>query len=143
MIRCNEKREIVGGNRLFEDFFNQLKEYAGNTSHIESIIIVGSYARGTNKESSDLDLVVITSNKSGMVEHPDFIQNFGAVHKQQVEYYGACTSIRVWYKDGKEVEFGIVDPSWISTPLDAGTYQVLSDGYHVIIDKKGHFEKIK
>ena len=31
--------------------------------------------------------------------------------------------------DGKEVEFGIVESSWITMPLDTGTYQVLSDGY--------------
>ena len=127
---------------MFEEFFNELKEYARNTSHIESILIVGSYARGTNKESSDLDIVIITSNKSDMIANQDFIREFGEVYKQQTEYYGACTSIRVWYKDGKEVEFGIVEPSWISMPLDAGTSQVLSDGYKIIIDKKRHFEDL-
>lgn len=34
-------------------------------------------------------------------------------------------------------EFGIVEPSWISKPLDAGTYQVLCDGYKVVLKKKG------
>lgn len=38
---------------MFEDFLKKLKEYASNTLHIESIIVVGSYARGTNKENSD------------------------------------------------------------------------------------------
>ncbi len=121
---------------MFKDFFDKLKEYARNTSHIESIIIVGSYVKGTNRENSDLDIVIITSNKTGMISSQDFIHNFGDVYKQQTEYYGACTSIRVWYKDGKEVEFGLVEPSWILTPLDAGTYQVLSDGYKLVIDKK-------
>lgn len=128
---------------MFEDFFYELKEYARNTSHIESIIIVGSYVRGTNKENSDLDIVIITSNKSGMIANQDFTKNLGKVYKQQIEYYGACTSIRVWYKDGKEVEFGIVEPSWISMPLDTGTYKVLSDGYKIIIDKKRNFEDLK
>lgn len=127
----------------FEDFFEKLKAYAKNTSYIDSIIIVGSYARGTNKETSDLDFVIITSNKPEMITNQDFVQNFGKVYKQQVEYYGACTSIRVWYNDGKEVEFGIVEPSWISRPLDTGTYQVLSDGYKIIIDKKRYFDDLK
>ena len=111
------------------EFLDKLTQYAKITPHIESVIIVGSYARGTNKETSDLDVVIISSNKSEMVANQNFTQEFGKVNKQQTEYYGACTSIRVWYKDGKEVEFGIVDPSWISIPLDAGTYKVLSDGY--------------
>lgn len=128
---------------MFEDFLYELKEYAQVTSHIESVIIVGSYARGASREDSDLDIVIITSNKPGMVANQEFVQNFGKIQKQQTEYYGACTSIRVWYKDGKEVEFRIVDSSWVSAPLDAGTYQVLSDGYKIVIDKKGHFQDLK
>lgn len=128
---------------MFEDFLKKLKEYASNTLHIESIIVVGSYARGTNKENSDLDIVIVTSNKSNMIANQDFTQKFGEVYKQQTEYYGTCTSIRVWYKDGKEVEFGIVEPSWLTMPLDTGTYQVLSDGYKLIIDKKQYFGNLK
>ena len=127
---------------MFEEFISKLKEYAENTSHIESVLIVGSYARETNKENSDLDIVIITSNKSDMIINQDFTQEFGEVCKQQTEYYGACTSIRVWYSDGKEVEFGIVDPSWVTIPLDTGTYQVLSDGYKLIVDKKRYFENL-
>ena len=128
---------------MFEKFFNDLEEYAENTSHIESILIVGSYARGTNKENSDLDIVIITSNKSDMITKQDFTQEFGEVYKQQTEYYGACTSVRAWYSDGKEVEFGIVELSWITTPLDIGTYQVLSGGYKLIVDKKRYFENLE
>lgn len=128
---------------MFEKFFSDLEEYAENTSHIESILIVGSYARGTNKENSDLDIVIITSNKSDTITKQDFTQEFGEVYKQQTEYYGACTSVRAWYSDGKEVEFGIVEPSWIATPLDIGTYQVLSGGYKLIVDKKRYFENLE
>lgn len=128
---------------MFKKFLSDLKEYAESASHIESVLIVGSYARGTNKENSDLDIVIITSNKSRMIANQDFTQNFGKVYKQQTEHYGACTSIRVWYTDGKEVEFGIVEPSWISMPLDSGTCKVLSDGYKIIIDKKRYFEDLK
>lgn len=128
---------------MFEEFISQLKKYAENISHIESVLVVGSSARGTNKENSDLDIVIITSNKSEMITDQGFIQEFGEVYKQQTEYYGACTSIRAWYCDGKEVEFGIVEPSWVTTPLDAGTCQVLSDGYKIIVDKKRYFENLE
>lgn len=69
--------------------------------------------------------------------------NFGMLYKQQTEYYGACTSIRVWYTDGKEFEFGIVELSWLSMPLDTETYKVLADGYKIIRDKKRYFEDLK
>ena len=125
-----------------EEFFSRLRDYARDAPHIESVIIAGSYARGTNRENSDIDVIIITSNKSGMIADEGFARAFGAVCKQQTEYYGACTSVRVWYKDGTEAEFGIVDPSWISVPLDAGTYRVLSDGYKIVADKKGHFKHL-
>lgn len=123
---------------MFEKFLKEIKDYAMTNSHIKSVILVGSYARGDNDGNSDIDIVIITSNKSDMIENQSFILEFGEVLKSQVEYYGACTSIRVWYKDGKEVEFGIVKPSWIQKPLDEGTRNVLSGGYKVIVDKKSN-----
>lgn len=118
-----------------ENLIQTIKAYAKNDAHIRSVLIVGSYARSANKEDSDLDLVIMTTNKQEMVEKPNFVNRFGKVIKQQTEYYGACTSIRIWYEDGKETEFGLVEPSWISLPLDKGTEKVLSDGYQIIIDK--------
>lgn len=124
---------------MFKQFIKALKEWTEKQKDIESVIVVGSYARGTNKASSDLDLVLITSNKSEMVESQAFVNFFGDVEDKQTEYYGACTSIRVWYKNGMEVEFGIVEPSWIAVPLDSGTHKVLRDGYRIILDKKDSF----
>ena len=98
---------------MMEDFISALKAFSENNSFIESVILVGSYARGTNQEDSDLDIVVITPNKAEMVANQDFVQNFGKVLSKQTEYYGACTSVRVWYENGPEVEFGIAEPSWI------------------------------
>lgn len=77
-----------------------------------------------------------------MVESPDFVKLFGPIARQQTEYYGACTSVRVWYDNGLEVEFGLVEPSWIALPLDAGTREVLADGYRVLLDKKGYFDDL-
>ena len=119
-----------------------IKQWAENEKQVESIIVVGSYARGTYKKTSDIDLVIITSNKKEMLKNQNFIKVFGDVNKSQIEYYGACTSIRVWYKDGKEVEFGIVNPTWIEKPLDIGTNKVLNDGFKVIIDKKDYFKDL-
>lgn len=125
-----------------EKFLKDIKQWAENEEQVESIIVVGSYARGRYKETSDIDLVIITSNKKEMLKNQNFIKLFGDVNKSQIEYYGPCTSIRVWYKDGKEVEFGIVNPTWIEKPLDNGTNKVLNDGFKVIIDKKDYFKEL-
>ena len=125
-----------------EKFLESIKNWAKNEEKIESVIVVGSYARGTYKLTSDIHLVIITPNKKQTIEERKFIELFGNVIKSQIEYYGACTSIRVYYMDGKEVEFGIVEPSWIKRPLDRGTYKVLKDGFKVIIDKKEYFKNL-
>ena len=44
---------------MIENFINALKDFSANTSYIESVIIVGSYARGTNKVLSDGYKIVI------------------------------------------------------------------------------------
>lgn len=126
-----------------DDFFQKLRELSEDTPAIESVILVGSYARGTNTPESDIDIVIITSEKVKMLENPAFIDRFGKVCKKQTEYYGACTSIRAWYESGIEAEFGFVEPTWLAEPLDIGTRRVLADGYRVIADRAGHFSDLK
>ena len=127
---------------MTEISINKINQWGTENTDIKSIIIVGSYAKGTNKATSDIDLIIITTNKDEMLNNQNFIELFGEVERTQTEYYGACTSVRVWYKNGPEVEFGLVTPDWIAQPLDKGTYIVLSDGYNIIIDKNKYFNDI-
>lgn len=122
--------------------FLKIKEIDQHTSDIECILVVGSVARGTNTIGSDLDIMIITTNKSFLVQDKSFIEYFGIVINSKIEYYRACTSIRVWYQDENEIEFEIVDPSWISLPLDSGTRKVLTEGYKIIIDKKHYCQNL-
>lgn len=126
-----------------DSFIGKVRRFAMRDPRVESAIVIGSYARGTHTETSDLDLCIITASKNEMIEAPEFIREFGTPQSTRTEYYGACTSIRVWYENGPEVEFGIVEPSWISQPLDAGTRKALSGGYTVIADKKNYFQNLK
>lgn len=128
---------------LTDLFLAQLKQWAAEDPGITALLIVGSYARGANKPDSDLDLVILTSRKAEMVQNHSFVNRFGDVERQQTEEYGACTSVRAWYRDGREIEFGLVEPSWASVPLDSGTHRVLSDGYLVLTDKEGLFTDLK
>ena len=45
---------------MYEKFIEAVKQWAEENGKIESVIIVGSYARGTNTVTSDLDLVILT-----------------------------------------------------------------------------------
>ncbi|WP_420907726.1 nucleotidyltransferase domain-containing protein [Faecalitalea cylindroides] len=128
-------------------FLKKIKEIGQHTSDIECILVVGSVATETNTIGSDLDIMIITANKSFLVQDKGFIEYFGIVIKSKIEYYGAYTSIRVWYQDENEIEFGMVDPSWIFLPLDSSTRKVLTEGcirsslIRNIIVKIYHFKK--
>lgn len=127
---------------MYKQVSKKLKEIGQHTSDIECILIVGSVARGTNIIGSDLDIMIITTNKSFLVQDKSFIEYFEIVINSKIKYYRACTSIRVWYQDENEIEFEIVDPSWISLPLDSGTRKVLTEGYKIIIDKKHYCQNL-
>lgn len=124
-----------------EPFLQELRAWAEQAAPVEGVILVGSHARGTSRADSDVDLVILSTEKENMVENPEFAGRFGTIAQKRTEYYGACTSVRVWYQNGLEVEFGIVEPSWAALPLDSGTRAVLEDGYQVLTDKKGAFRQ--
>ncbi|MGH4124793.1 MAG: nucleotidyltransferase domain-containing protein [Clostridium sp.] len=123
-------------------FLNSVEEWVNHNEDIKSLILVGSYVRGESRVDSDVDLVMITTNPDLYINNC-FADNFGKVINSQKENWGRVTSIRVWYDNNAlEVEFGITTPIWIESPLDVGTFRVLSDGYKVIVDKENYFKNI-
>lgn len=125
---------------MSETFLIRVKRWAEETAHIEVLLVVGSHARGTQRPDSDLDLVLVTTEKTELVLDPSFPETFGKVLRRQTEHYGACTSVRVRYEGGLEVEFGLVEPTWLTLPLDEGTRRVLADSHRVLVDKQRRFD---
>lgn len=123
------------------DIIKMITEWGKKDPQVEAIVLVGSFARATNQQSSDIDVCIITDYKDELLYKISFIHTLGNVKNYVLEYWGACTSIRVWFEEGEEVEFGLVKPSWYSIPLDAGTRRVLEDGYQILVDKKGVLTK--
>lgn len=128
---------------MIENLIDKVTSWANQENEIDCVILVGSYARGTQKTTSDIDFCIVTTNKEGFLKESNFITQFGVVEQSQIEFYGACTSLRVWYKDGPEVEFGFVEPSWLAQPLDAGTKKVLLDGFQMLVDKSSAVTNIQ
>ena len=126
-------KQINHVNRFLEDF----TAFASSRADVQAAALVGSYARGTPTESSDVDLVVITSHPHDYLEQTEWATRFGQIAKQQTEDYGKLTSIRIWYTNGLEVECGITNEDWISLPLDEGTCQVFQDGLLVLFERNG------
>jgi hypothetical protein len=63
------------------------------------------------------------------------VEQFGSTRLTTVEPYGKLTSIRAFYHNGLEVEFGITSEEWIALPLDAGTERVIEDGLLILFER--------
>jgi predicted nucleotidyltransferase len=116
-------------------FLGDVAQWASARPDIRGVALVGSHARGQAHEDSDIDLVLLVDDPEKYLRHPEWVEQFGGVTSKRVEYYGMVTSLRVWYNDGREVEYGITTPRWAAEPLDEGTRRVTRDGMRVIFER--------
>jgi predicted nucleotidyltransferase len=118
-------------------FLNKVTRWAAAQADILALALVGSHAREAATETSDVDLVIIALDPKRYLENTDWVRRFGTVEKQQVEDYGLLTSLRVWYRDGSEIEYGLTDERWAALPLEEGTRQVIAGGMRVLCERGG------
>jgi hypothetical protein len=123
-------------SETIKDFIEAVKLWAASKPDVHAVALVGSYARGAAGITSDIDLVIILDDPRGYLENTNWLQSFGMPDRQQLEDYGSVTSLRVWFRDGKEVEFGLTTPAWIKSPLDEGTWQTIRDGILVVFERE-------
>jgi len=110
---------------------------------IQGIALVGSYARGEARADSDIDLVILCREPEVLLRERSWVNRFGVVQSISEEDYGALTSLRVFYADDLEIEFGVTTEQWASTPIDPGTRQVLEGGFQIVYDPENHFEYLR
>ncbi len=125
------------------NFLLDLQKMGQKNKDIFGILLVGSYARNEARQDSDIDIVILTKNPNLYLDDYSFANLFGDVDKIEKEFWGKVTSVRVWYKNGYEVEFGITTPDWAAVPLDAGTERVLTDGHKIIYEEINLLSNIK
>ena len=111
--------------------------WAGDQPDIVSVALVGSHARGEAFSDSDVDLVIQCTRPSRYLQEPSWISEFGVAQSVSIEDWGLVKSVRVFYTDGPEVEYGITSSAWLTLPLDEGTIKVLRDGVIVLLDRDG------
>jgi hypothetical protein len=119
------------------EFITNFTSWATTRSDILGVVLVGSYARGTATAESDVDLGIMATEPAVLLSDRSWTKLFGTVSRDQIEHYGKVTSIRVWYDNGLEVEYGITDRSWAELPLDPGTAEVMRGGFKVLFDPRG------
>ena len=117
--------------------------WATAQADIEGVALVGSYARGTATENSDVDLIILTSKRARYLENQDWLSLFGEIERSTNETWGDVKTIRATYKTGLEIEYNFSTPSWASLPVDAGTRRVLNDGVKILYDPTGLLDALR
>lgn len=118
------------------DFIEDFMRWSRRRKDIRALALVGSYAREVAKETSDVDLVIITNDPQKYISDTEWTRVFGTVITKNVEDYGKLTSVRVWYESGLEIEYGFTTRDWVKKPLDKGTKRVIDDGLRVLFEKE-------
>jgi len=111
-----------------------LYNWAQSRQTILAIGIVGSYARGTQTQESDVDLVVVSTDPSQLLRDIDWMDRFGVIKSNVPEDYGLVQSLRCFSNDGREIEFGITSKQWCTPPIDTGTADVIRHGLMIVYD---------
>jgi predicted nucleotidyltransferase len=93
--------------KQIRDFLDAFVAWAADQPDVQGIALVGSYARGAARDDSDIDLVLLTDRPQKYLGDLKWTERFGDFEKHQTEDYGKLISLRVWYQDGVEVEYGI------------------------------------
>ena len=117
-------------------FLEKINQWVKTKPNILALALVGSHARGEANDGSDIDLLLLTINPEGYIENPEWITEIGNPVQVIKEDWGKVTSLRVFFANDLEVEFGITDQSWASLPLDNGTQDVINDGMNILYERK-------
>ena len=77
------------------------------------------------------------------LQNLEWANNFGPLVRKQIESYGKVTSLRTWYSEGLEVEYGFADETWCTLPIDQGTREVIARGMVILEERDSIFSRIE
>lgn len=122
-----------------QDFIKPIIVWASSQPDIQVVALVGSYARGEETKNSDIDIMLLVDDPQNYIADTKWADQFGTIDEKTIEDYGMVTSLRVWYSDSHEVEFGITIPQWGQPPIDEETQSVIDNGMIVLFDRSNLF----
>ena len=89
------------------EYMEEVKQWANTDDRILALGLIGSHARKQATAKSDIDFVIICEDPLKLIKDLSWISQFGEVKSHIKERWGIVTSIRVFYNDGQEIEFGL------------------------------------
>ena len=118
-----------------DNFIKKLRIWSSEQPDIEASAIVGSWARGTARADSDIDVILITREPAKLLDGNAWVEHFGRIEKLKREDWGLVQSLRVHYLDGQEIEFGITTVEWLSQEeIRLASGQIMRDAMMIVYD---------
>jgi hypothetical protein len=118
-----------------ERLLTRAREWAARRSDIRALCLVGSWARDEPRMESDVDLVLLTADTGAYTTRQAWVRELGGERIIRTRARGAVTERRFALSGGLEVDVGVGTTAWASTtPMDAGTRQVVGEGMRVLHD---------
>ena len=130
-------------NDQLKVFLKVFLQWVESQRMVEGAILVGSHTRGKTWQDSDIDLVLLCTEYESYLQDLDWVNDFGKPVSVRLEDYGKLTSVRVFYEEGPEVEFGFTQLDWLARSLDVGTVGVLRNGFQIVYDRSGKYSALK
>lgn len=110
--------------------------WATKRKDIRATALVGSYAREELEKDSDVDLVIITETPQKYISNTEWTRVFGKPITKKVEEYSKLTSLRIWYENGLEIEYGFATRDWTTTLKKDDLKRIKEDGLRVLFEKE-------
>ena len=115
-----------------------LRGWAQGRPDVVAVGLAGSWAHGNARMDSDVDVVLLTEDRTLYLEDDAWVYEVGGVRLVWTRGWGPMTERRFALPSGLEVELGVAPPSWAATdPVDEGTRRVVADGVSIVYDPKG------
>jgi hypothetical protein len=119
-------------------FLDAVAVWASCHYDIMAVALVGSYARGTSIDDSDVDIMLLSGEPMRYIGDDAWTHSLGATDVEPPRVWGAVTERRLVTPSGLEIEMNIAAPTWADTdPVDSGTEQVVDAGMRVLYDPRG------
>jgi uncharacterized protein len=127
----------------------EVTQWASNRTDIAAAALVGSWARGSARIDSDIDLMFLAANPEWFRQDEEWVNEIQwAVVDAEIDYwkdkdYSAIWSRHVYLDNETEIEFGFGFLYWASVnPVDAGTFCVVSNGCRILYDPDNLLDKL-
>jgi uncharacterized protein len=126
---------LKGRRRQAARVITSVTEWAMKQPDVQAVAIVGSYAYARPRMASDVDIMLITTERSQRIRGLDWITAFDPRAKliRTKDWGPWLTERRVRLRSGLHVELGVADAEWVHR----ASARVLGDGCRVLHDPAG------